>query len=212
MRRVSLPWAATAALLLAVLAAGLLTPPRPATVRTDTLGPDHGEAVAGYLARAQASVESATGEPRWALVSFTAPVPVEQAAALPEDPRIAQVLFRVPIERVQTPLVAVDVPEHPEALRRAPAVAAGRLRQAAGADRAARVAAVSADRLADGCACVVGVVVRVAPAAATELAAAPGVRAVELLPPDAVAGAFSVNPLLPEHVDVVAPGPDDGEP
>ncbi|MFD5809703.1 hypothetical protein [Rhodococcus aetherivorans] len=208
----SLPWAATAALLLAVLAAGLLTPARTAPVRTDTLGPDHGEAVAGYLARAQASVESGTGEPRWGLVSFATPVTVEQAAALPGDPRIAQVLFRVPIERVQTPLVPVAVPAHREALLRAPAVAAGRLRQAGGADRAARVAAVSADRLADGCACVVGVVVRVAPATASELAAALGVRAVELLPADAVAGAFSVNPLLPEHVDVVAPGPDDGEP
>ncbi|MGW3484655.1 hypothetical protein [Rhodococcus indonesiensis] len=212
MRRSFLPVAATAVLASAVLAAGLLTPPRTATVRTDTLGPDHGEPVPSYLARAAASLDPAGADPRWGLVSFAPPVTVEQVAELPGDPRVAQVLFRVPIDRVQTPLVAVDVSEHPEALRRAPAVAAGRLRSAMGNDRAVRVAAASAGRLADGCACVVGVVVRVAPAEASRLAAASEVRSVELLPPDAVAGAFSVNPLLPEHVDVVAPGPDDGEP
>ena len=32
------------------------------------------------------------------------------------------------------------------------------------------------------------------------------------LPGDAVAGRFAVSPLLPEQVEVVAPGPDDGEP
>jgi hypothetical protein len=33
---------------------------------------------------------------------------------------------------------------------------------------------------------------------------------VEALPPDAVSGKFAVEPLLPEHIDVVGPLPDDG--
>jgi hypothetical protein len=40
----------------------------------------------------------------------------------------------------------------------------------------------------------------------------PAVRAVEVLPSDAVAGRFSLIPLLPEHAETVVPGPDDAEP
>ncbi|HET8994606.1 MAG TPA: hypothetical protein VFN32_12460 [Rhodococcus sp. (in: high G+C Gram-positive bacteria)] len=208
-----LPWLATAALVLAVILAGVFNPVRPASVSTDALGPDNGEQVSDYLGRAESSVAGLGPEPSWALVSFAEPTDVEAVAALPGDVRVAQVLFRVPMDRVQTPLVTVAVSAHPEALRRAPHVAAGRLRGAsAGSDRAARIAAVSADRLAAGCACVVGAVVRGAGDRVRETAAGPGVRAVEALPPDAVAGRFSVRPLLPEHVDTVAPGPDDGEP
>ena len=60
-------------------------------------------------------------------------------------------------------------------------------------------------------ACVIGLVVRAPTAVLADIAATDGVRAVEALPADAVAGRFSVSPLLPEHVDVVLPGPDDGE-
>lgn len=208
-----LPWVATAALVLAVLLAGVLNPVRPASVRTDTLGPDNGEQVSDYLGRAESSLIELGPEPSWALVSFVEPVDVAAIAALPGDPRVAQVLFRVPIDRVQTPLVTVAVSAHPEALRRAPIVAAGRLRgPAAGGDRAARIAAVSADRLAADCACAVGIVVRGTGDQLREAATVPRVRAVEALPPDAVAGRFSVRPLLPEHIDTVAPGPDDGQP
>jgi hypothetical protein len=208
-----LPWVATAALALAVLLAGVLNPVPPASVRTDALGPDNGEPVPDYLGRVEASLGELGPEPSWALVSFVEPVDVAAIAALPDDLRVAQVLFRVPIDRVHTPLVTVAVSAHPEALRRAPAVAAGKLRgPAAGHDRAARIAAVSADRLAADCACAVGIVVRGTGEQLREVAAASRVRAVEALPPDAVAGRFSVRPLLPEHIETVAPGPDDGQP
>ena len=121
-------------------------------------------------------------------------------------------LRRQPDERWD-PEVTVAVPQHPEALRRAPTVAASRLQiPASGNDRAARVAAVSAERLAAGCACVVGMVVWAAPEDLQALTDDARVRAVEALPGDAVAGRFAVSPLLPEQVEVVAPGPDDGEP
>lgn len=215
MRR-ALSWAAVAVLVLAVLVAGWLSPVRPASVRSDGLGPDSGELVRDYLARADESLteaERAPGTEHWGLISFDREVGVDDVAALPGDLRIAQVLFRVPIDRVQTPLVPVVVSAHPEALRSAPRVAAGRLRlQASGTDRAARIAAVSADRLAAGCACIVGVAVRGTPAQLRAAAGGPEVRTVEVLPSDAVAGRFSLNPLLPEHVEAVVPGPDDAEP
>lgn len=214
-----LPWASVAVLVLAVLLAGVLHPVRPAPVRSDALGPDSGELVADYLTRAAESLDDPADPdaPRWALVSFTAPLDVgavaDLTAELGAEMRVAQVLFRVPIDRVQTPLVTVAVPQNPEALRRAPAVAVGRLQiPASGNDRAARVAAASAHRLAEGCACVVGLVVRATGAQLHTLESAPAVRAVEALPTDAVAGRFAVSPLLPEQVEVVAPGPDDGEP
>ncbi len=213
-RRV-LPWACVALLVLAVLLAGVLNPVRPASVRSDALGPDSGELVADYLSRAAESLDDPadTSTPRWALVSFTEPVDVATVAELGDGLRVAQVLFRVPIDRVQTPLVTVAVPQHPEALRRAPTVAASRLQvPASGNDRAARVAAVSAERLASGCACVVGIVVWTTSEDLRALADDARVRAVEALPADAVAGRFAVSPLLPEQVEVVTPGPDDGEP
>lgn len=216
MRR-ALPWAAIAALVLAVLLAGWLSPVRPASVRSDALGPDNGEQVVDYLARAAGSLEAAGSlgagdDPRWALVSFDAAQRVEDAVALPGDPRVGRILFKVPISRVQTPLVQVPVSQHVESWRRAPGVAASRLHpEGTGEDRRARAAAVSAERLAAGCACVIGLVVRAPTAVLADIAATDGVRAVEALPADAVAGRFSVSPLLPEHVDVVLPGPDDGE-
>ncbi|MEE2033494.1 hypothetical protein [Rhodococcus chondri] len=215
MRRI-LPWAAVAVLMLAVVVAGVLNPVRTASVRTDALGPDNGEAVVDYLGRARASIDDAedeTGAPRWALVSFGEPVDVDAVAESTGDLRVAQVLFRAPIDRVQTPLVPVAVSAHPEALHRAPAVAAARLyTRASGTDRSARIAAASADRITTECACVVGAVIRGTPTELRKTAADPRLRAVEALPADAVAGRFSVTPLLPEHVETVAPGPDDGEP
>lgn len=215
MRR-ALPWAAVAVLVLAVLLAGWLSPVRPASVRSDGLGPDNGELVGEYLARAETSLAEAereTDAEHWGLISFEREMGVDDVAALPGDLRIAQVLFRVPIDRVQTPLVPVVVSAHPDALRSAPRVAAGRLRlQAAGSDRAARIAAASADRLTAGCDCVVGVAVRGTPGQLRAAADDPAVRAVEVLPSDAVAGRFSLTPLLPEHVASVVPGPDDAEP
>ncbi|KLL96209.1 hypothetical protein NJ76_17930, partial [Rhodococcus sp. IITR03] len=125
-----LPWAAVVVLVVAVLVAGWTSPPRTAPVGSDTLGPDNGEVVADYLARAADSLTEAEADgdlEHWGLVSFTDAVGIDRVVELTDEVRVAQVLLRVPIDRVQTPLVPVAVPENPEAVRRAPSVAAGRL-------------------------------------------------------------------------------------
>ncbi|MBF6471506.1 MULTISPECIES: hypothetical protein [Nocardia] len=209
------PWrrvllgAAVVALGALVFALGALNPPYRAPVSTDRLGPDRGEQVADYLARSGDSLNAQDDEQHWALVSFTEPLVPEQIPAHSGSLRIAQVLYRVPIPRVQTPLVVVPVPEGIAAAVDSAPYAAWLLPRPAD-DRSARVVEVSAARLRGGCACVVGLVVRGTPAQLRNLAAQNGIRAVQALPADAVAGSFAVAPLLPDYRDVVLPGPDDG--
>ncbi|MGK8508521.1 hypothetical protein ACRS5S_10810 [Nocardia asiatica] len=209
------PWrrvllgAAAVVLVALVWALGALYPPYRAPVSTDRLGPDRGEQVADYLARSGDSLNTGEGEQHWALASFTEPLTPEQIPAHSGGMRIAQVLYRVPIPRVQTPLVVVPVPEGAAAAVDSARDAAWLLPRPAD-DRSARVVAVSATRLRGGCACVVGLVVRGSSAQLRNLAAQNGIRAVQALPSDAVAGSFAVVPLLPEYRDVVLPGPDDG--
>ncbi|MBF6293805.1 hypothetical protein [Nocardia farcinica] len=230
----------SAALLVGFFAVlGVLVPPRESGVGTDRLGPEHGEAVADYRARARQSLDGADTAERWALVSFTAPLPPGQLTGLGADLRIAQVLYQVPMPRVRTPLTVVPVPAGAAAVLASAEAAASQLRDALDPDaldpdtidpkaldpdaldpdtidrntadeRYRRVLGVTAQRLTDGCACAVGVVVRGPLDRLRTLAENPAVRAVEALPADAIAGRFGVVPLLPEHVDVVAPGPDDG--
>lgn len=220
----------SAALLVGFFAVlGVLVPPRESGVGTDRLGPEHGEAVADYRARARQSLDGADTAERWALVSFTAPLPPGQLTGLGADLRIAQVLYQVPMPRVRTPLTVVPVPAGAAAVLASAEAAASQLRDAldpnaldpdtidpdtidrnTADERYRRVLGVAAQRLTDGCACAVGVVVRGPLDRLRTLAENPAVRAVEALPADAIAGRFGVVPLLPEHVDVVAPGPDDG--
>ncbi|WP_280225440.1 hypothetical protein [Nocardia farcinica] len=215
----------SAALLVGFFAVlGVLVPPREAGVGTDRLGPEHGEAVADYRARARQSLDGADTAERWALVSFTAPLPPGQLTGLGAGLRIAQVLYQVPMPRVRTPLTVVPVPAGAAAVLASAEAAASQLRDAldpnaldpdtidrnTADERYRRVLGVAAQRLTDGCACAVGVVVRGPLDRLRTLAENPAVRAVEALPADAIAGRFGVVPLLPEHVDVVAPGPDDG--
>lgn len=216
----------TAALGAVVLVLGATNPPTPAAITTDRLGPDSGELVADYLARADESLEGPDGEDvRWALVSFDSEVTTSQADTTVQavhtdtvnpgtgnpNTAISQVWFRVPIDRVQTPIVAVGV-AGAESIARSPGYAAARLYGTTGEwDRQGRIDAVSAYRLAQDCACVVGVTVRGPQSDLAALAAVPGVRAVEALPADAVYGRFAVRPLLPEQTVAVTPGPDDGD-
>ncbi|MGV9743212.1 hypothetical protein [Nocardia farcinica] len=225
----------SAALLVGFFAVlGVLVPPRESGVGTDRLGPEHGEAVADYRARARQSLDGADTAERWALVSFTAPLPPGQLTGLGAGLRIAQVLYQVPMPRVRTPLTVVPVPAGAAAVLASAEAAASQLRDAldpnaldpdtidpdaldpdtidrnTADERYRRVLGVAAQRLTDGCACAVGVVVRGPLDRLRTLAENPAVRAVEALPADAIAGRFGVVPLLPEHVDVVAPGPDDG--
>ncbi len=203
---------AAAALVFGALAVvGHLNPVRQPSVGTDRLGPDSGEQVAEYLARAEASLRSGPDEPRWGSVSFDRELTAEQAYAVADGVRISQVLLRVPLDRVQTPILTVGVPGSERSVLNSTARAASLATESFGAgDRQAQIAAVSQQRLLDGCACVVTVVVRGTPAELTELAGRADVRAVQALAPDAVSGKFAVEPLLPAYVDVVEPLPDDG--
>ena len=204
----------------AVVGVGFANPVPTPPIRTDTLGPDSGEAVPDYLDRARDSVASVDG-PVWALVSFTKALTVDEVitstssvqvpGAEVSGVRVSRVMFRVPIERVQTPLMSVPVPDNDEAVRRSPGVAATRLVSLGGdTDRQQQVALASAKQLSAGCACAVGVLVRATPEGLEAIEHDSNVRAVEALPSDASPWLAAVRPLLPEYVDVVAPGPDDG--
>ncbi|MHA6740210.1 hypothetical protein [Rhodococcus erythropolis] len=204
----------------AVVGVGFANPVPTPPITTDTLGPDSGEAVPDYLDRARDSVASVDG-PVWALVSFTKALTVDEVitstssvqvpGAEVSGVRVSRVIFRVPIERVQTPLMSVPVPDNDEAVRRSPGVAATRLVSLGGdTDRQQQVALASAKQLSAGCACAVGVLVRATPEGLEAIEHDSNVRAVEALPSDASPWLAAVRPLLPEYVDVVAPGPDDG--
>ena len=204
----------------AVVGVGFANPVPTPPITTDTLGPDSGEAVPDYLDRARDSVASVDG-PVWALVSFTKALTVDEVitstssvqvpGAEVSGVRVSRVMFRVPIERVQTPLMSVPVPDNDESVRRSPGVAATRLVSLGGdTDRQQQVALASAKQLSAGCACAVGVLVRATPEGLEAIEHDSNVRAVEALPSDASPWLAAVRPLLPEYVDVVAPGPDDG--
>lgn len=190
---------------------GHLNPQRQLRVGTDRLGPDSGEQVTDYLARAEESLLGNDAEPRWGSVSFDRELTAEQAYAAANGVRISMVLFRVPLDRVQTPILTVGVPGSERSVLNATARAAGQIQELFGVEgRQAQIAAVSQRRLLSGCACVVTLVVRGTAAELSEVAGRDGVRAVEALPPDAVSGKFAVEPLLPQYIDVVGPLPDDG--
>ncbi|MEU1982652.1 hypothetical protein [Nocardia sp. NPDC019395] len=204
--------AAVCAVFIVVL--GVTNPPRDEGVSTDRLGPDTGETVTEYLDRARDSLTGPDNSDRWALVSFT---DYETAAALPgraDGTRVSQALYQVPLPRVATPLVSVQVPGSAAALSRSGDDAAwwlaDRRRYSAEGTRGAQILDVSIARLRAGCACSPGVVVRAPLPALRELAGRPGIRAVEALPADAVAARYAVAPLLPDTADPIQPRPDDG--
>lgn len=199
----------------------------PGSTDATRLGPVAGETVAGYLARARVVPPGPPG-PRPALVELGTETDVAGAAALlagsGATPR--EVVFRVPLPRVQTALRQVTLDDSgvdpATALRLAEVQAANRAGEQArtSSGRAAAVAATESARLSAGCACVVALVVALDPADPTVvpgLRARPDVRAVEVAPAGARFGALAVSPLLPEQVDdgrgppeTVGPVPDDG--
>ncbi|MEU7145459.1 hypothetical protein ABZ942_38855 [Nocardia sp. NPDC046473] len=202
--------AAAVALVVFIVLLGVLNPPRKAGVFTDRLGPEQGERVADYLARAHDSLNGTDTDEHWALVSFAEPLVPEQIPPNSGGMRISQVLYQVPIPRVQTPLVAVPVPKGDEAAITSAESAAWLLPRTAPDERTTRITALAAARLRSGCACTVGLVVRGPLDGLRNLASRNGIRAVQALPADAVAGRFGVVPLLPDQLDAVLPGPNDG--
>lgn len=193
-----------------VVGAGLLNPVPTPPVGTDSLGPDSGELVSDYLDRARESLDAVEGS-AWALASFAAPMTADDVIAATPGVRVSEVLFRVPLDRVQTPMVAIAVPDNNDAIRRAPGAAATRLAAMSGVDeRQKRVAEVSSRLLSQGCACAIGAIVHGTAQELATLAGTPSIRALEALPEDGTPWRAAVRPLLPEYVDVVRVGPDDG--
>lgn len=203
--------AAAALVLCAVV--GVLNPLPSPGVSTDRLGPDNGESVDDYAGRAATSVEEAREDSdlHWALVSFVSATSPARAYELSGGIRIAQVLLRVPMERVQTQVIAIGVAGTERSVLESEALAASRLQGSTGQwDRQSQIDAASSARLAAGCDCVVGLIVYATGEALSTVGEEAEVRVVEALPSDAIAGRFAVRALLPDFVDVVGPLPDDG--
>ncbi|NEW29461.1 hypothetical protein GV790_22685 [Nocardia cyriacigeorgica] len=207
--------AAAGVVVVVLVAVGAMQPPRSEGVSTDRLGPQQGESVAEYLARARDSLSGTDAAERWALVSFTEYQTPQRLPALAAGLRIGRVLYQVPLPRVQTQLVTVQVPATEVVVLRSAEDAAWQLldnlRSSRAVDeRTEKIVTVSVARLRAGCACAVGLVVRGTPEQLRNLATHNGIRAVEALPADAVAGAFAIVPLLPDATGVIGPAPDDG--
>lgn len=205
--------AVIAALAAGLFVVGVVNPVPKPVVTDDVLGPDNGEQVAGYLARAQESLSGPDTE-RWALISLSQTNSLDQGwelgTAYPSM-LLSQNIFNVQIDRVQTPTVRAATGNTEDSFYWSTQIAAEQvIVRSTGTTRAEQVGAVAAARLRAGCSCLIGLVVRDRLAVLQQVAGAPGVRAVEALPDDAGAGMFSVIPLLPSMVDVVEPVPDDG--
>lgn len=191
------------------------TGPPPSVTGSVRLGPDPGAAVADYLASLPATLP-APGVVVPALVQLDAAVTGEQTVALAGDSAILQVVWRVPIPRVQTALrfetldVGVPVGTAVDVSRQRAQLAA----QADASRRDGRPGAVAAAEQAAlgnaGCACVVAIVVRTDRTGLKAIAGRGGVRAVQVAPAGAVLTDLAVAPLLPEQTDRVDPIPDDG--
>ncbi|WP_280235308.1 hypothetical protein [Nocardia cyriacigeorgica] len=209
-------FAATVAVVVVVLiVVGAGQPPRSDGVSTDRLGPEQGETVPDYLVRARDSLTGTDTGERWALVSFTEYQTPQQLPGRAGGLRVGRVLYQVPLPRVQTQLVTVQVPAGDEVVLRSAEDAAWQLRDQLSRsvyvdERTEKVTTVSVDRLRAGCACAVGLIVRGNSDQLRNLATQNGIRAVEALPADAVAGGFAIVPLLPDATGTVAPSPDDG--
>ncbi|MFE3321221.1 hypothetical protein [Nocardia sp. NPDC059195] len=180
-------------------------------VATDRLGPAPGEQVQQYLGDARASLGGAGTDPHWALVSFTEYLTPQQIPAVADGLRVSGVIQHVPVERVQTPVITVATPGGDEPAVNSGDAAAGLVAAQQFRDqRSAEIAHLTETRLRAGCACTAGIVVRGTLPQLRDLATQSGVRAVQALPADAVAGRFAVSPLLPGSTDTVTPNPDDG--
>jgi len=202
---------AAVAFIALILVLGWAYPPRPAVIATDRLGPDSGEPVADYLARAHDSLSGTDTAEHWALVSFTAGITPGEIPESVAGLRVSNVIYDVPIDRVYTPPITVPVPAGDAAAVDSARAAAGALDYTQTSDdRTRRIAAVMAARLHAGCACAVDLVVRGRLGQLRALSTQAGVRAVQALPADAAADAFAIVPLLPEQTVLAVPGPDDG--
>ncbi|MGW4241433.1 hypothetical protein [Nocardia sp. NPDC004722] len=210
LRRAGIALAAVLFVILIVVL-GRAIPPRAAIISTDRLGPESGEPVADYIAQARTSVAGSDSDAHWALVSFTTGVTADRIPEFSGGLRISEVAYHVPVDRVATPIITIGVPAGIEVAVASVKAAAAQVESTQTYDdRSTRVKNLVATRLRANCACVVGIVLQGPLPKLRDLAALPGIRAVQALPADASAGVFAVSPLLPEQLDTASPGPDDG--
>ena len=174
------------------------------------LGPEPGEPVPAYLARAAATLPP-PGLTALALVQLVDERTV--ADPLPAGTTV-EAVFRVDLPRVQTALRFIPLePNVPvataldSARQRAASAATADAARLSGRARAVAVVEAAALGRAD-CACVVALVVAADGADLRRPAA--GVRVVEAAPPGVTLGELALAPLLPEQADRADPLPDDG--
>ena len=180
------------------------------------LGPDPGEPVDAYLARAAADLPPPEAAPTLAMVQFGTERTGPEAVVSTAGASPVSVVFRVPLPRVQTALrfQALDQGVAPEvaldtARQRAQQAAladAGRLTGRPGAVAAAEAAALGRPDGRD----VLALVVRADRAGLDALRARPEVRAVQAAPPGVAPRELALSPLLPEQTRSADPPPDDG--
>lgn len=180
MRGKSLAWvlAGVALALGGVYAVGAVTPAHQVAVQGDTLGRQPGEGAGEYAARSGASLSNSS-QPAFALVTFNTPLePPAAERAVAAAPRVSALLL------VDAP--PQPIPEPSPGQTRADVFAREALRVAAAAER--NGVELNPGRVA-------AVVVRADGGTLRAIAADGNVKAVEVLPPDAVWGAFGISPV-----------------
>ncbi|MGC5018088.1 hypothetical protein [Micromonospora sp. DT47] len=190
-----------------------------------------GDPIPGYLRAAAADLAALplTGSPSgtYALVSFDAYLRPGGLPAVLAGVPVAEVVARVPLPERQTEVVHLAAQRLPQdvvagmtgvADRKDREAADQRTRAAGSADAelrrtyetGARVAAREAAAYRSGCGCVYAAVVRGGPDALRDLAARPGVRAVDPAPEVTRLERTVFTPPLPDQRDVVRPPADTG--
>lgn len=217
--------------LVAILTALRTELPRRPGVMSDALGPENGEQISHYLARAAESLVTADDgaaddPPRWGLITAAGAWTVPEAVGVVRGlPRVSGLYVQAPVPGVAMPVTGVMVAEQiageagrgpvfgrglEHAMRRlevGPAAGTG-LPTPTSADRAAATTALTVARVRAGDPVIIGLLARGNPGQLRAVAAQPQVRAVEALPDDAVWGRFAVRPLQPQQVDAAVPLPD----
>lgn len=220
MSRVALVVGLLLVLLVTILVAGRQAGAPPPTLADGSvrLGPEPDDNVAAYLAGLPALLPAAGAGAVPALVQFGAELDEQATLAAVAGAQPVQVVFRVPLSRVQTALRFQQLGSAGDPVAAAREIDYARQRAAREASReasartgrAATVAAVEARTLVAPCRCVLAVLVQGDRAALDAIRTRPGVRAVHAAPPGTDPRTVAVSPLLPEQLTAVTAAPDDG--
>ncbi|MGN9775656.1 hypothetical protein ACTMS0_07745 [Micromonospora sp. H33] len=236
-----LPTAALLSCAAVLLTAVWATDDRPVGDRTvgevTRVGVAAGDSIPGYVRAAAADLAALPtaapppGDGTYALVSLSAYLTPQRAAAVLGDVPVAAVFGRVPLPDRQTEIVRIAAQRLPDDVVAAMAEVAARKDREAADYRAraaavtgggpeerelrelyasgAQVAAAEAAAYRTGCSCVYAAVVRAEPVALRRVASRPGVRVVDPAPEVRRLDRTVFTPPLPEQEEVASP-PADG--